>query len=252
MKFIGIDLAWSYGNNTAISVLSLGEDKKSAYLDDYAKMVSSDEEILDTVEMHTVKGVCVSIDAPLIVKNRSGARPVDKEVTARFRKFYAGAHPCNLNRFGGKVRGIELIRKLKRLGLRHNPYIPVSKRRKVTSIIIEVYPHPAQVVLFGLTKRILYKRGNSEIKRQGLLVLRNSITEHLIHLEPNLKMNSKLQELCTTNIQCMRGKNLKSYEDTQDSLLCAYTGFYHWYWGEEKSDVIGNLRTGYLVTPGSR
>ncbi len=249
MKFIGIDLAWSYKNNTAISVLSLNSGSKSADLVDYASMVSSDEEIVDIVHIHNHSGVIVSIDAPLVVKNRSGARPVDKEVSSRFRKFYAGAHPCNLNRFGGKVRGAELIKKFRRLGIRHNPSIPPSERRKVTNRVIEVFPHPAHVVLFGLEKRILYKRGNTEIKRQGLSTLRNSIREHFTKREPTLEDNAQLQNLCSVNIQDLKGKMLKSYEDTLDSLLCAYTGFYHWYWSEEKSEVIGNLRTGYIVTP---
>ncbi len=108
MKFIGIDLAWSYKNNTAILVLELHTDKKSVNLIDYAERLNSDEEIINYVSRNVSKGACISIDAPLIVKNKTGARPVDKEISARFRKYFAGAHPCNLNKFKGKVRGNEL------------------------------------------------------------------------------------------------------------------------------------------------
>ncbi len=131
MKFIGIDLAWSYKNNTAITVLELHVDKKSANLIDYAERLNSDEEIIDYVSKNVSKGTCISIDAPLIVKNKTGARPVDKEISARFRKYFAGAHPCNLNKFKGKVRGNELVKKLKDLGLRHNPYINISNRKQL-------------------------------------------------------------------------------------------------------------------------
>jgi predicted RNase H-like nuclease len=131
LKFIGIDLAWSYKNNTAISVLELHTDKKSANLIDYAERLNSDEEIIDYVGRNVCKGTCISLDAPLIVKNKTGARPVDKEISARFRKFLAGAHPCNLNKFKGKVRGNELVKKLKDLGLRHNPYINISNRKQL-------------------------------------------------------------------------------------------------------------------------
>ncbi|ODS33646.1 MAG: hypothetical protein SCARUB_01247 [Candidatus Scalindua rubra] len=252
MKFIGIDLAWSYRNNTAVSILELHSIKKSVNLVDYAERLESDEEIIDYVSKNVDKGACVSIDAPLIVKNRTGARPVDREVSARYRKYFAGAHPCNLNKFKGKVRGNELFKKLTELGFEHNPYISISKRRRITNIIIEVYPHPAQVVLFKLRKRVLYKRGDVETKRKGLLRLRRYIVERLPNTEPRLNVNHKLQDLCTRSIQAMRGKSLKNYEDTLDSLICAYVGLYHWYWGNEKSEVIGDLQTGYIVTPKSR
>jgi predicted RNase H-like nuclease len=251
LKFIGIDLAWSYKNNTAITVLELHVDKKSANLIDYAERLNSDEEIIDYVSKNVSKGTCISIDAPLIVKNKTGARPVDKEISARFRKYFAGAHPCNLNKFKGKVRGNELVKKLKDLGLGHNPYINISKRTQITNTIIEVYPHPAQIVLFRLNKRIMYKRGDVEAKRKGLLRLRKCIMERLTKIEPHLNVNSKLQELCSVNMRGVRGKSLKGYEDTLDSLICAYVGLYHWYWGNEKSEVIGNLKTGYIVTPKS-
>ncbi len=251
MEFIGIDLAWSYKNNTAISVLELHVDKKSANLIDYAERLNNDEEIIDYVSKNVSKGACISIDAPLIVKNKTGARPVDKEISARFRKFLAGAHPCNLSKFNGQVRGNELVKKLKALGLRHNPYINIYKRRQIANIIIEVYPHPAQVVLFRLKRRIMYKRGDVETKHKGLSKLRRCIMERLTNIEPRLNVNHKLQSLCTRNMRAMRGKTLKSYEDTLDSLICAYVGFYHWYWGDEKNVVIGNLETGYIVTPNS-
>ncbi len=47
-----------------------------------------------------------------------------------------------------KGDGGELAKILTRLGLRNNPHISNSKRRQITNMITEVYPHPAQVVLF--------------------------------------------------------------------------------------------------------
>ena len=73
--------------------------------------------------------------------------------------------------------------------------------------------------------------------------------ERLTNIEPKLNVNSKLRDMCTRNILDVRGNRLKNYEDTLDSLICAYVGFYHWYWGEEKSEVVGDIQTGYIVTP---
>ncbi len=73
--------------------------------------------------------------------------------------------------------------------------------------------------------------------------------ERLTDIEPWLNANSKLRDLYTINLRAVRGKRLKSYEDILDSLISAYVGFYHWYWGAEKSEIIGNLQTGYIVNP---
>lgn len=43
--------------------------------------------------------------------------------------------------------------------------------------MFEVYPHPAQVVLFDLPKIIRYKKGSASEKREGLSVLRRYLAE---------------------------------------------------------------------------
>ena len=73
--------------------------------------------------------------------------------------------------------------------------------------------------------------------------------ERLTDIEPWLNAYSKLRDLYTINLRAVRGKRLKSYEDILDSLISAYVCFYQWYWGAEKSEIIGNLQTGYIVNP---
>jgi predicted RNase H-like nuclease len=264
MRFIGLDLAWSDRNNTAASVLELSR-KDSAVLVHYQERLQGDAEIIEYIlsmsqALLTLKqvqgtdgqgGACVAIDAPLIVRNKEGARPVDREITRRFGRYGAGAHPCNLEKFPRGVRGERLMKGLSRHGFLHQPLIDRLPRRKGMKTVFEVYPHPAQVILFGLSKRILYKKGGVETRRRGLVVLQDNIRAHLLRLKPRLRSNPLLTRLLNRNTDLLKGRELKCYEDTLDSLICAYIGLYHWYWGEERSEVVGDMESGYMVIPRS-
>lgn len=250
MRFIGLDLAWGERNNTAAAVLeSTSTGGASARLVDFQERLQTDETILDYLISMSPDGACLAIDAPLIVRNPEGARPVDREVTRLFGRYGAGAHPCNLKKFPHGVRGKRLAEKLTRHGFRHQPLIGLKERRKVMKRVFEVYPHPAHVVLFHLEKRLLYKKGDVETRRRGLTLLQEKLFEELTRLKPHLQADKKLQTLLRKDVSLMGGRTLKAYEDTLDSLSCAYIGLYHWYWGEERSEVVGDTQTGYIVIP---
>lgn len=272
MRFIGLDLAWSARNTSAASVLETsGGD--GAILIRYQERLQSDREVLGYIASITPesRGACVAIDAPLIVKNKTGARPVDREITRRFVRYGAGAHPCNRNKFPQGVRGEELVRELcgPKYGFKHQPFIRRSTRRIPTKTVFEVYPHPAQIVFFGLKKRILYKKGDVETRRSGQKTLQEKIKTHLLVPQerrlttakrpgeqpllykpvPYIVRNTLLKDLLSRDIDSLKGRTLKSHEDALDALICAYIGFYHWYWGDEKSEVVGDMKSGYIVLP---
>ncbi len=249
MRFIGLDLAWGERNNTAATVLESAPGRNSARLVHSQERLQTDDDILQYLISMTTDGACLAIDAPLIVRNLEGARPVDREVTRRFGRYGAGAHPCNLKKFPRGVRGARLIEKLARYGFRHQPHISLEERRKAMKRVFEVYPHPAQVVLFRLKKRLLYKKGNVEARRRGLVLLQEKLFKELPGLKPRLILDKGFKTLLQRDVSGMKGRVLKAHEDTLDSLFCAYTGFYHWYWGEERSEVLGDMETGYIVIP---
>ncbi|MFQ5956600.1 MAG: DUF429 domain-containing protein [Candidatus Brocadiales bacterium] len=272
MRFIGLDLAWSVRNNSAASVLETSGGE-GAVLVHYRERLQSDKEILEYIASTVTasKGACVAIDAPLIVRNKTGARPVDREITSRFGRYGAGAHPCNRRKFPQGVRGERLVKELcgAKYGFEHKPFIRHLTRKIPTKTVFEVYPHPAQVVLFGLEKRILYKKGGVDTRRKGLKTLQEKIKTHLLFPQkgppatkgrsgrqpclsrpvPHIKRNQPLKRLLSRDTDTLKGAELKSYEDTLDSLICAYIGLYHWYWGEEKSEVVGDMNSGYIVLP---
>ena len=144
MYFVGVDLAWGERQPTGLAVLD--EDGRLVHV----SAVRTDEEIEAALAPY-VDGPClVAIDAPLIVTNPTGSRPAEQALSKDFRRFEAGTHPSNTGKpeFANGTRGARIC---KRLGLDMDPRSGRERRA------IEVYPHPATVVLFGLGKTLKYK-----------------------------------------------------------------------------------------------
>jgi len=245
MKFVGVDLAWSYKNPSGVTVLE-GDEKRGKVI--AHSNLYTDKEIIDFAKTHIGKdNAIIAIDAPLKVPNKKGRRQAEAITGYLFRKYHAGAHPSNRERLGqwnnGKVRGEVITKLFEKEGYKHDPCVkPLKKQNKV----IEVYPHPSIVVLFGLDKILKYKNkpkrdydfrwGEFERYRQGLNKLR----------KPSIKLP---KEILTKNIRELKGQKLKDFEDVLDSIMCAYIVHYYWVHGKDKCAVLGDLKKGYIMTP---
>jgi predicted RNase H-like nuclease len=246
MYFVGIDLAWSEKNNTAISIIN--GDKYKGKLKYSNDKIKTNEEIVNWVLKKINKeSALIAIDAPLVVPNQKGMRNSDKLTTQLFRKYNAGTHPANrenLSKYGG-LRGEEIVNLFGEQGYKHTPYIKPKRKLKA---VIEVYPHTAIVVLFNLNKIIQYKpRGNRNYEFRWNEFKR--FQEYIISLEdyiPSLKIQKKH---IRRDITKLKGKSLKEFEDFLDSIICAYIAHYYWFWGEDKCAILGDLENGYIVTP---
>jgi len=238
--FIGIDLAWSRKNCTALAAIRMDS---GAELIDIAYL-RRDSDILGWTLKKCGNGGCVAgVDAPLIVKNRTGARPADVSLSREFRRFEAGALPANLK---NAYRGPELMEQFIAAGFSYDPHsVPEIHTRS----LIEFFPHPAEVVLFGLEKTLKYKRGNVEDRKKELSRLQRLIFETFTRTEPRLLSNDLLEGICSEDLSSMKGQGRKRFEDLLDAIVCAYTAYYFWYWGEAKCMVFGDLSSGYIVTP---
>lgn len=208
--------------------------------------VVSDDEIDDFICSH-VKGdrVSAAIDAPLIVKNVTGQRPCEREISRNFQRFHAGAHTSNLSRphFSPVPRGFALAKRWKWS-------VDPADRLGPGSSAIEVYPHPAMVSLFGLERVIPYKykrRRSVEARKTAFDVLFSHMEQHL---GPTMKLssNARWNVLKSQVAEANRQVDLDRVEDEVDGIFCAYLA---WLWDLEDSDMVifGDVETGYLVSP---
>lgn len=88
-RYCGLDLAWSAGNASGIAVVDgAGHLLESA-------TVSSDDEIASWLAPHLSQLKVVAVDAPLVVPNMTGSRPVEAELSRAYASAHAGALPSN-------------------------------------------------------------------------------------------------------------------------------------------------------------
>ncbi len=244
MFFVGIDLAWSDSNPTGVALIE-GDQESGSLVS--TGLVETDAEILDWVTGNVDgENALVTVDAPLKVPNETGRRPAEKVVGKLFSRYDAGAHPANrkrLSQWSGRVRGEDIVEKLENQGFSHDPYID---RYEESRKIVEVYPHPAMVTIFDLERILRYK--NKSGRDYDL------IWEEFVRYQENIRGLSEREpalstpELVEREVEGLRGRGLKEYEDRLDALFCAYTGYYCWA-NTDRCEVLGSEEEGYIMTP---
>ena len=231
MHYIGIDLAWGTNSPTGLAVL----DADGALV--HISAVRTDEEIKESLAPY-VEGPCrVGIDAPLVVTNPTGSRVAEQELNADFRGFEAGAHPSNTGKpeFADGTRGARVA---KLLGLDMNPSSGRTKRA------IEVYPHPATIVLFGLSRTLKYK----DKKGRTLDTMRAELLRLMGFVERIVRTDRTWQGLRSQVETATRKVDLRVVEDQVDAVVCAYVALFADRW-PERVTTYGSFENGYIVTP---
>lgn len=189
----------------------------------------------------------VAVDASLIVANEAGQRPCERAIGASFGRCGASCHSTNRCRphFDS---GERLVRSLAAQRFEHG--LPLSRvKRQHGHWVLEVYPHPAMLRLFGLQRILKYKKGRLDERRAGLERLQGHL-QRLVTAGRGLKSSERLEALLRVKPAERRGQGLKELEDLLDAVLCAFLAWHTWRWGEEQNEVFGDLATGYIVVPG--
>ncbi|WP_296607253.1 DUF429 domain-containing protein [Nocardioides sp.] len=231
MYYVGVDLAWGERRPTGLAVL----DEEARLL--HIATVHSDDEIESHLAPY-VDGPClVGFDAPLIVTNPTGSRPAEQELAKDFRRFEAAPHPSNLGKpeFVNGSRGARLC---KRLRLDMDPRSGRERRA------IEVYPHPATIVLFGLGRTLKYK----DKRGRDLELLRSELLTLMSHVERIVVTDRSWQTLRAQVVGATRKSHLREVEDQVDAVVCAYVALFARRW-PERTTTYGTFEEGYIVTP---
>ncbi|OBK47778.1 DUF429 domain-containing protein [Mycobacterium sp. 1081908.1] len=239
MHFAGVDLAWGGRKPTGVAVVDA--DGHLVQLG----AARDDADVLAALAPYTRGDCVVAFDAPLVVTNAKGQRPAEAALNRDFRRFEAGAHPCNTARpeFAETPRAARLAGAL---GLDMDPRSPAGRRA------IEVYPHSATVVLFRLERTLKYKakpgRDVARLKSE-LLLLMDGI-EKLAHTAVRLHVGGHAgwAELRRQVVAAQRKSELRRVEDPVDAVVCAYVALYA---QRRPADITiyGDVATGCIVTP---
>ena len=116
-------------------------------------------------------------------------------------------------------------------------------------LAIEVFPHPATVVLFRLPKTLKYKKGDFDIRKSELLQLMTHI-EGLDDGSPRLRVNRNPSwvELRKRVESATRPGHLDRDEDPVDAVICAYVALFRFHRPDDVT-TYGDFASGYIITP---
>ena len=236
MRFLGVDLGW-YGKPSGVAALAWSRGAlRICSLDRLSGM----DAILRWVEQEAgTEDAVAAVDAPLVIANETGSRPVDRQMTSAYGRFHAGCHAANRRRpFAALTSGFAA--ELERRGFRHAPLL---RPRQPGRYQIEVHPHAATIELFRLDRIVKYKKGPFAARAKELARLRALMLERLPRLDPPLAALG-LPELPEQGLAA-----LKAVEDRLDAVMAAYIGAWWWHRGAEGSRVFGSAAEGYVVVP---
>ncbi len=235
IRIVGLDLAWGERNGDGLCLLE-ASDREARIIE--TAHVFGDAALLGWLEdrLPPAPGpAMVLFDAPLVCPNAGGSRPVDRLTHTLFRRFHAGAHPANAARCPRPLRLAAVVEQ--RLGLHIGWEQPREAR-----LAVETFPHPATVRWLGLPRIVKYKRGPITARRAEFARLQGLLWDWLPGWFPALKATPALTAV-------LSAAWTKPDEDQLDALICALIGYQHWRDNGARSEVIGDLETGFILLP---
>ncbi len=235
MRLVGIDLAWGERNGDGLCLLEAADG--SARVVETAH-VFGDGALLAWLEARLPPApvpAALLFDAPLVCPNATGSRPADRQTHTHFGRFHAGAHPANRALCPRPLRLAEAV--VARLGFEIGWARPRASR-----LAVEVFPHPAAVRWLGLERIVKYKRPPVASRRAEFARMQGLLGAGVRQRFPALEQNEALGEV-------LAAPWTKPAEDRLDALVCALVGYHHWKHDGARSQVLGDLETGFIVVP---
>jgi predicted RNase H-like nuclease len=242
VTFVGIDLSWTGRNESGICVLE--ETDGVVQLVRLEAVVVSAEAIAR--QMASIPGeLVVAVDAPLI---RTPACTAERELGRAFSRYRAPAYTASVSFLAdhGLMAGPELGAALREERISLFPFGAGTAER----VGFETYPHALHVLYFGLTERILYKKGPLIQRREGIRLYQRRLHELLAADLPLVATSQPFRDLVDPGAVLVGGAGLKHLEDKMDGLTCAYAAWRAYRDGIEMTDVFGDPRFGAIVIPG--
>lgn len=244
---VGFDSAWTdkaIAPGAVCAIREIGDGSVSLVTPRLATFSQAFEFI--RAENDLAERVVVALDQPTIVPNATGSRPVDKVAGSLVSWTGGGVQPANRSKVGMFDDAAPIWSFLSKLGADEDP--EAARRAGRGLHLLEVFPALALPSLITAhCGRLLGARYNPERRKTFRLdhwaSVTNAIAEfglaHQILGMPGWANSHR-------GIVAPR----KSDQDLVDSVLCAMVGFLWIHVDRSRMLMLGDLATGYMITPG--
>jgi len=187
----------------------------------------------------------VALDQPTIVPNASGSRPVDKVAASLVSFVGGGVQPANRSKIGMFCDGAPIWSFLKELSAIQNP--SEARAARAGHFLIEVFPALALPSLeSGFAHRLRAPKYNPQNRGKFRLVDWRSVARVIQGTAEEFGVDGLAKWALQMSAN---GQPRKADQDRLDAALCALIGL-TWRAGPVTSSaLLGDLHTGYMVTP---
>lgn len=240
MKFIGIDLAWTYKNESGICVIDESGEVLLLESD-----VFSDRDIINIIKKYSNEKIQIAIDAPLVVNNETGSREAERELMKSringHRLYAFNSNRTFLTKTFKSIRGEVLSKMI----MENIPDINIGWDLK-TSGIIETFPTGIVSGLFPDIYPVKYKRkkGMTFEETVGQMVL---LIDRIGLFEAQNIIKGFSEKLFVDEENITR-KIHKHQEDKLDAVLCAL-GLYLIHEKLATARSFGSDKDGFILIP---
>ena len=240
--FVGFDSAWAGKSPGGIVYATFEQDRLHCLPD--PELVCFDEaaQIIKRLE-GKCQYVLVAIDQPTLVPNESGMRPVERVAASLIGQLRSGVQPANRGKSKMFSPDAPIWKFLKCIGARENP--PAARTAKDGLHLMEVFPALAlpalEPVIMERKCAARYNPKNKNFSLRDWKLVASAVQRHAdaLHLEP-------LSRWASEAAKCAVPK--KEDQDCLDAAICLLIALY-WRAPRDCSIVIGDAKTGYMVTP---
>ena len=246
--FVGFDSAWTGRNKGAITyvvfqrdmLLKVRKPQSSSFLD-AARIIKELQKECDDV--------LVAIDQPTIVPNQSHSRPVDRVAGALMGRIGSAAQPANRNKADMFGDTAPIWKFIDDIGASLN--FEAAETGSGQTHLMEVYPALALPSLEpSFMDRKSAARYNPEKRKKFSLADWRQVCETVrrcvdeFYLSPLSRLANEMAQL---------GSPKKPHQDRIDAMICLVIALQ---WSRSRGShgliAIGDLKTGYMVTPTTR
>lgn len=240
MKFIGIDLAWTYKNESGICVID-----ESGEVLELESAVFSDENLVNIIKTYSDEKLHIAIDAPLVVNNETGSRQAERDLQRGrihgHRLFAFNSNRTFMTKTYKGIRG----EMLSNLIIEHLPNISIGMNEQDSSIV-ETFPTGIVSGLFPDIFPVKYKRKKG-IKFEETVGQMKLMTERIGLFEQQDIISGFSEKIIVDEVTITR-KHHKHLEDKLDAVLCAL-GLYMIYKELAAPRRFGTDEDGFLLIP---
>jgi predicted RNase H-like nuclease len=239
IRYLGLDLGWTPRDSSGGVVLEPSDDGGVRMIS--AESLRSHEDTLRWITRNRGRtNATLTINAPIIVENLSGARPCDRQLLEHFSRYRIDEYANNtVSASHPRTMG----RALMRMGFDPNPASDGDR-------LVETHTQAAQVLLFGVDRPVRLKAGPIGGRKEAVQRLRELIDERLIQAgTPRLHRTPELDQLMEAHLPDLNGTRLGELEERLEALICGYVGAYLGQVGADGCAFLGDLHSGYILLP---